>query len=47
MTSNIGVSVIEMKLLTIHEVISLTDVFCDINYLQHLKVRVLFIIVIV
>jgi hypothetical protein len=47
MTSNIGMSVIEMKLLTVHEVISLTDVFCDINYLQHLKVRVLFIIVIV
>ncbi|XP_052096921.1 intermembrane lipid transfer protein VPS13B-like isoform X1 [Mytilus californianus] len=36
-SSNVGLSVVEMKHLTIHQVIPLTDVYCDVNFLQHLK----------
>ncbi|CAC5371342.1 VPS13B [Mytilus coruscus] len=36
-SSNVGLSVVEMKHLTVHQVIPLTDVYCDVNFLQHLK----------
>ncbi|XP_063419366.1 intermembrane lipid transfer protein VPS13B-like [Mytilus trossulus] len=36
-SSNVGLSLVEMKHLTVHPVIPLTDVYCDVNFLQHLK----------